>query len=103
VTQAEFVFSESPITPNDVGVRLNRDKCRDDDFKDWNFEVELLGSYIRPNPEVFLQKKLDKEMEVLARLDRIPAHHAQLLLRWSIQHRLRHLLRTMNTTAATTL
>ena len=58
-------------------------------------EIKILGGYIGPLPEQFLLAKIEEEAQHILRLDSIEAHHAVILLRISLQHRLRHLLRSL--------
>ena len=58
-------------------------------------EIKILGGYIGPLPEQFLLAKIEEEAQHILRLSSIEAHHAVILLRISLQHRLRHLLRSL--------
>lgn len=61
-------------------------------------EIDLLGGYVGPNPVRFLEKKIESATETLVKLNEVTPQHALLLLRLSIQHKLRHLQRTLPAT-----
>ena len=82
------------------GFHLRPDKCHDYNLSTPDVEIETLGGYIGPRPEAFLRRQIVDQIRHLGCLDELPAQHALLLLRFSIQQRLRHLMRTLPPTPA---
>ena len=62
----------------------------------WSSRSAVLDRVRAADQDLFLRKRIEKEVDTLCLLDQIPAQHAILILRWSFQHRLRHLLRTLD-------
>ena len=58
-------------------------------------ELDMLGSYVGPRPEAWLEAKVAQQIDQLNRLDTITAQHSLLLLRLSLQQKLRHLMRSL--------
>lgn len=61
-------------------------------------DIHILGAYIGPEPANYPKARVDEEIRHLSDLCGLPAQHGLLLLRLSLQHRLRHLLRTLPAT-----
>lgn len=79
---------------NADGISLNEAKCKEH-FLTGEEDISILGSYLGPDPASYLSSKVDAEIRHLSNLCIIPAQHGLLLLRISLQHRLRHLLRSL--------
>jgi hypothetical protein len=73
------------------GFRLQPSKCQEHDLEDAGAAIELLGSYIGPEPARFLEAAIQAEVARLPDLNELPAQHALLLVRRCLQGRLRHL------------
>lgn len=79
-------------TPHD-GIQLNPYKCRSINLHE--SATKLLGSYIGTDPATFIKPEVDLILQALPKVNTLLSQHALLLLRFSIQHKLRHLLRTL--------
>jgi hypothetical protein len=77
------------------GVIVNIPKTSSYDLRSGLTEIKMLGSYSGPNPAGFLRSKIDRQQQLIARLERLPAQTSLLLLRRSLQLNLHHLLRTL--------
>ena len=80
------------------GIQLNRDKSKTiplDHIR--HHGIEILGSFIGPRLSRlnFLRNKIQLEVNAIPRLATLPHQHALLCLRLSIQQKLKHLLRTL--------
>lgn len=91
-----FSTPECPIS-------LNADKCRMhslDDVRSSPTGLEILGTCIGSLEArtSFLQRKVEKMEKDLHCLDLLPKQHSLLVLRQSLQQKLRHLLRSLDST-----
>ncbi len=77
------------------GIIISEEKTRNHRILEPSFQVQLLGGYLGPYPEAFLETLVQEEIQKLLKLDSLTPQHSLLLLRFSIQQRLRHLMRTL--------
>jgi hypothetical protein len=88
-------FNETLSHFDSAPVRLNPSKCKIFDLRDTATQpIHLLGSCIgdKAGRESFLLAKIAKLETDLQSLRLLPAQHALLVLRKSLQHKLRHLM-----------
>lgn len=79
----------------DVGLELNSKKSKSYRLDDPDVALTVLGSYLGPDPAGFLQEQVNAELAAYPVLSELPAQHALLLIRKSLQFKLRHLMRTL--------
>ncbi|CEJ95177.1 hypothetical protein VHEMI10674 [[Torrubiella] hemipterigena] len=93
-------------TFTEYNLELNIRKTKEHRIEDLRTTgLPVLGSFIGPRAarKTFLEKKIDKYNSILLTLRTLPKQHALLLLKGSINHLLRHLLRQLDPRGLTEL